>query len=434
MRKMRILLITSMPWREDNNIGNSYSNIFSGLTGEIEFAHIYCRSGMPSNSICYRYFQITEQDLIRNIKDRKFKPGKSFNLSNPQTLTKETFSAVYDKMRILRWEIFFFARNILWEISNWRTKELDKFVEQFDPDIIFGTLTYMPNINKLMVYLKNKFNKPLVTYAWDDVYSLKQYSLSPLYWLRRFIQRQAIRNCVRECSYMYTITELLQREYSELLNIECKMLYKGYKFVGNMPEYPKNKFIKLLFMGNMGGGRWKMLKKIVKSLDKINENEVQVELFIYSLTPRNDKITNALTRKYSHIMDVIPSSEVINTMRSADVLIHVEPNNIKDRLSLRASFSTKLVDYFYSGRCIYAVGGHTASMEYLERYNAAIVEYNIDNIYDSLLAICDNRNKIESYGRKAWECGKSNHNIKGIQKKILEDFQSLTDINLNQLR
>ena len=28
MKKIKILLITSMPWREDNNIGNSYSNLF----------------------------------------------------------------------------------------------------------------------------------------------------------------------------------------------------------------------------------------------------------------------------------------------------------------------------------------------------------------------------------------------------------------------
>ena len=63
-QKIRILVITSMPWRNDNNIGNSYSNIFSGLEHKIEFAHIYCRSGMPQNNLCHKYFQITEKILF----------------------------------------------------------------------------------------------------------------------------------------------------------------------------------------------------------------------------------------------------------------------------------------------------------------------------------------------------------------------------------
>jgi hypothetical protein len=59
MKKLKVLLVTSMPWREDNNIGNSYSNIFGDLDN-VEFAHIYCRSGMPQNKIVHKYFQITE--------------------------------------------------------------------------------------------------------------------------------------------------------------------------------------------------------------------------------------------------------------------------------------------------------------------------------------------------------------------------------------
>ena len=36
MKKIKILLITSMPWREDNNIGNSYSNLFGDIDKAFE--------------------------------------------------------------------------------------------------------------------------------------------------------------------------------------------------------------------------------------------------------------------------------------------------------------------------------------------------------------------------------------------------------------
>ena len=178
MRKTKVLLITSMPWRNDNNIGNSYSNLFGGLES-FEFAHIYCRTGMPQNDICHRYFQITEQSLVTNLINKNSSTGKSFYLENPLDSPMESNSKMYDKARIMRWQIFFIARDLIWKFGKWRTHELDKFVEHFEPDIIFGTLTYMPNINEMMVYLKDKYQLPLILYSWDDVYSLRQYSLSP---------------------------------------------------------------------------------------------------------------------------------------------------------------------------------------------------------------------------------------------------------------
>lgn len=57
MKKIKILLITSMPWREDNNIGNSYSNLFGDID-EFEIAHIYCRDGEPYNKKVKNTFRL----------------------------------------------------------------------------------------------------------------------------------------------------------------------------------------------------------------------------------------------------------------------------------------------------------------------------------------------------------------------------------------
>lgn len=61
-RKIRILLMTYLPWREDNNIGNSYSNIFRNTDKDkYEFAHIYVRDGMPQNKLVHEYYHISEK-------------------------------------------------------------------------------------------------------------------------------------------------------------------------------------------------------------------------------------------------------------------------------------------------------------------------------------------------------------------------------------
>lgn len=414
-----------MPWRNDNNIGNSYSNIFNGLEDRIEFAHIYCRVGMPQNSLCHKYFQINEGDLVENILKKK-PLGTAFELDDALNTPMEKFSNAYNKMRVMRWEAFFLARNILWDLADWKTERLDKFVEEFKPDIIFGTLTYMPNINKMMVYLNEKYNIPLFIYAWDDVYSLKQYSWSLFYWIRRIAQRKWIKKTVNHSLKMYVIDEMMRKEYNQYFHKDCDILYKGYNYDEGFQGKKVDEVVRFIFMGNLGARRWVALAKLADILKSYNEEKENVSLDIYSLSPISEEMRKKLEIKgTSRIRDVVPNERVMDTMRSADVLIHVEPLTKKDMLFYRLSFSTKLVDYFKAGRCILGFGGKTASLEYLEKTEAGVVVYDMKKLPAIVEKLIINPDLIEAYGKKAWECGVKNHQISIIQNKLMEDFKSL---------
>lgn len=432
MQKLKVLLVTSMPWREDNNIGNSYSNIFGDLDN-VEFAHIYCRSGMPQNKIVKKYFQITEQALIKNLINPKKASGKELFINEYDSYKKESNSLVYDKMRILRWEIFFFARDIIWQVGRWKTKELDEFVEEFNPDIIFGTLTYMPNINKLMIYLSKKLKKPMIVYSWDDVYSLNQFSISPIFWLRKFIQRKYIKRCVERCEFLYTITEQMQKEYSQYFSKECKMLYKGYDFV--TPPQSKEKItfpLKFIFMGNIGAGRWQTLSSLTSTIQKLNKNyQRQIALLdIYTLSPKSKIMLEKLSVEgASNLRDVVDSSEIMAIQQSADVLVHVEPTTKSERLFYRLSFSTKIVDYFYNSRCILGIGGKTATLDYLKNQDAGIVVYDLDDLEKTVISLVENPALINQYANKAWDCGQRNHQRSQLKKMLLDDFKKAINRN-----
>jgi hypothetical protein len=431
MKKLKVLLVTSMPWREDNNIGNSYSNIFGDLEN-VEFAHIYCRAGIPQNKIVKKYFQITEGALIKNLLNPKKPTGKEVFIREKDSDNKESNSSVYDKIRILRWEVFFLARDIIWQLGRWRTKELDEFVEDFNPDIIFGTLTYMPNINKLMVYLKEKLKKPMIIYSWDDVYSLNQSSLSPIFWFRKFIQRKHIRSCVKRCEFLYTITEQMQKEYAQYFNKECKMLYKGYDFVA--PTISKEKItlpLKLIFMGNIGAGRWQTLSKLASTIHKLNtNNQRQVAVLdIYTLSPKSkDMIDKLSIEGTSNLRDIVATSVVMAVQQSADILVHVEPTTKSERLFYRLSFSTKIVDYFYNSRCILGIGGNTATLDYLKDQDAGIVVYDLNTLDKVLLNLVENPEIINQYASKAWDCGQRNHQRSELKKMLLDDFAKVSKL------
>ena len=134
----------------------------------------------------------------------------------------------------------------------------------------------------------------------------------------------------------------------------------------------------------------------------------------------------------SHLMKPVPESEKMKTLQGADVLLHVEPTDAKDRLMFRLSFSTKLVDYLYNAKCILALGGATASMQYLIENNAGIVEMDDSKIKNRLMDIVEKPEQITEYAEKAWACGVRNHKIKTIQDMLYRDVKTTIDKHANK--
>lgn len=69
MGKLRVLLITRECLRTDSNEGNVLFGLFSGI--DAECANIYCKPGLPDNSLCGGYFQLTDKMALENILHRK---------------------------------------------------------------------------------------------------------------------------------------------------------------------------------------------------------------------------------------------------------------------------------------------------------------------------------------------------------------------------
>ena len=417
-----------MPWREDNNIGNSYSNLFGDID-EFEIAHIYCRDGEPYNSKVKRYFQITEGRLAKSIINRNLFTGKTFEMDaskNSKDLCAK--SKVMNKARLLRWESLFIARDLIWFLGKWKTRELYSFVESFQPNIIFGTLTYMSNINRMMVDLQKRYKIPLVLNSWDDVYSWHHFSWNPLFLLRKCYNRYYIRKSVAHSSLMYTITKEMQKEYGQYFNKECKLLYKSYDFHGTPKIKKVGNPVKMVFMGNIGAGRWNALAELAKTLADMNNrnNKTIATLHIYTLSPISDEISSALNIEGTSILkNAVPQDEVMQTQQSADILVHVEPMSKKDASLYRLSFSTKLVDYLYNARCILGLGFKTATLSYIERNNVGIVVNNLTELPEKLKDLFGNPMMIEMYGRNAWECGVRHHQREEIKNMLLEDLTGL---------
>ena len=122
-----------------------------------------------------------------------------------------------------------------------------------------------------------------------------------------------------------------------------------------------------------------------------------------------------------HFKGSVPKSEVKQIQKEADIVVFVESLDKKHRMDARLSFSTKLTDYFSSGKCIFAIGDKSiAPIQYLQENNAAIIATEYSQIEEKLIDVLSCRKKIIQYGRNAFECGKRNHEEQKVKKTFIE--------------
>ena len=422
---MNVLVVTDVLWRDDNGVGNSYSNIFRDIK-DINVANICCQSGQSKNNISRACFQISESSLIKNLKNKNIPSGVVEDVNAP-IINAPTKAGFFSKIKRFRLQIFFWLRNLIWKLGRWKSEGLKKFIDDFKPDVIFAQLQDKIYLNNLIRFIKDYTGKPLFVYAWDDVYSLKQFSLSPLFWIDRLFQRRSIRKLTKKCDILYTICDEQRIEYEKKLKVKTKLLYKGYDFIktdfiSNLKEkeYP----IKILYTGNLYSGRYKTIKKFCADLKEINKEKTLALLDVYSATPLSKKqIKKINIENVSTFGGRVSEEQVKEYQKQSDVLLHVEPFTLKGSLLCRLSFSTKLVDYFYNGKCVFAVGHkRCSSMKYLKRNDAGIVVEKKKDVKNKLLKLLRDLENVKIYQEKSWKCGEKNHQIKAIQSMLIENF------------
>ena len=189
------------------------------------------------------------------------------------------------------------------------------------------------------------------------------------------------------------------------------------KFDDRKPHTP----IKMVYTGNLLIGRAASLIEISKALANINKDGVKVTFDIYTPTILDDEITKILNANGCTKHAPVPKEQVVQIQKDADIVVFVESLEKEHRYDARLSFSTKLTDYFASGKCIFAIGDKIiAPIQYLEEYDCAIVSTDYRQIEGQLRQLIDSPDMIVEYGRKAFETGRMNHEETKVRKTFVE--------------
>ncbi len=428
---IKLLIITRNVWANYISTGNTLTNLFGDWETK-NIANLYCRDERSDHIICRDYYRISESKIIKSVFNRKA-VGDRLYYDKIEDIASDTANIVqevkqgklYDYFRSHKLTLLLWAREFVWSLGNWKNDKLREFLDDFKPNYLYMSLYDCFYMHKILKYIKKYTDAKVMIYTGDDRYSFKQFSFSPLYWINLLILRHFVKGTINSASLCYCYTQMHADEYNKIFHNKFQVLNKGVEIdTARIEEKVINKPVKMAYTGNITLGRYKTLGYIADAINKINIEEKLITLDIFS--------TNLLTNKMKKTLNLsenvvfrggIDAQKVKIVQADADILIHVEDFSLANRLKVRLSLSTKIIDYIARGKCIFAVGNkNVASMDYLIKNDIAIAAITKDEILNKLNIIINNYDIINQYAEKGMQYGLQHHQIEKIRKRLLKEM------------
>lgn len=423
----KVLAISLNAWRQDS--GRSLQTDLFGYWSKDRLAQIYTKSDPPYTEVCDKFFRISENAVLRSVFNRKEVGEEVRNCESADEITAkavEQEKKLYNLAHKKKSWFLTLARELVWSLGKWKSQALENFVSQYDADVYFVPIYPVIYIAKLQLYILKKLPKPYVCFLSDDNYSYKPCGKNPLAYLHRFLLRKKVKELAENCSGMFCGTTYQAKLTDELFGTHAKVLSRGIDYSDKVfKEYQPHKPLKMVYTGNLLIGRVYALEDVAKALALINKNETKITLDIYTDTPLSKRSKKVLDSSFCTVHGAVARSEIESIQREADVLVFAESLKKGYSMKARLSFSTKLTDYFAAGKCIFAVGDREiAPIRHLEDNDAAIIACQKNEILNKLCNICESPEIINTYAKKAFDCGKNNHESGDMKKIFIETFLS----------
>lgn len=416
----KILVCTVGPW-SDTVGANTMSELFRDYPKD-KLACLYIRADISNSDVCHHYFHIYEGRVMESLYKWGVQTGEEYMLGEQVTYGKdaEQEKARYDSFRRKSNWFYLFAREWVWLLGKWKSKELDSFIEKFNPEIVVFPIESYIHFNRINEYIIKKCKPQIViSYLWDDNFTYKQHPNSLGYKIHRWWLRYSVKRLIKKSTTVFSICPKMKREVDAEYGIDSVLLTKPIYQFNEVKQVLPTLPIKILYTGKLIYGRDETIAEIVDALKIINKDGPKALLQIYTNTELSQEMKERIcVGGCCEIKGFVPQDEAIRIQKEADVLLYAEGLS-NTNLTARLSFSTKMTDYLASGNCIWAVGNKDlAPIEYLKNEGAGIVSTDRETIVSALSEMASNPASILSYAERAQACGKKNHN----KEQILNAF------------
>ena len=426
MNNKKILVMSMSAW--NSRVGSDTWATLMGQYDPKNIANICLREEKPDSCAAGAYFAISENRVIKSVFKRNTKTGyvvETEGEDEAHRLDLEKHNERYKRMSKKRSYSKLLAREIIWKLGKWKTKELCDFIDSFKPDVVLFFMDGYIHFNRLCRFVIERTGAKAIGFFVDDNFTYKQ-SKGLGFKVFRWLQRRSLKKLAKKTDAFWAITQMTKEEADKTFGIDCTVVTKPLRVIPTYSPKECSDPIKILYTGNLQIGRDRSLLKVVKALEEINKDKVKFEIDVYTKTVLSEEMARALDCGYCHIHEPVPQAEVFKLQTEADILLFLEDVDGKDAHTARLSFSTKITDYLSASKCILAIGClETAPMRYFVDNGAAIVATTVEEIRARLAEIENDRSVVQAYARAACECGIKNHNKEEILALVDKTIDSV---------
>lgn len=410
--KYKILVISNICFSEEKN--RTLCDLVKFINSN-QVANFYLH-GNPDKKICSNYFCVSDKDALNSFFHKK--KETSLTLCN----NKES-----NKFKIKKNCRNLLFRDLIWSSFKWWSKNFDKFLDDFLPNIILLQAGDSPFMYTIALKIAKKYNASLVMYNTEDyVLKKKLYYYALKYSIfHKLLQRRLKRvykKFMQKVSFcIYNIMEL-EEEYQKKYPHPGKSitLYTASK-ISKLNETIDTSSFHLLYCGKLGVGRIKPLDEIAKILYEIDKNAI---LDVYgNFNNENDK-SMLLSNSNVHYGGFVSYNEILTLMSKSSMLIHCENSEMID--DLRHSFSTKIADSLSSGIpfLVYASEEYYF-VKYLIKNNCAHIANNKEQLKTILFNCIYDEQYRKKYVNSAIKVAHLNHNDKKYWQQMENVFEKI---------
>ena len=423
----RVLVSTVGAW-SDSVGSNTMSELFKEYPKD-KLACFYIRADLSDSSSCQHYFHIYEGRVMKSIVKRRMATGEEYTLGeyNKSTTDLDEEKARYNSYRKKSNWFYLFARELVWVLGRWKTKELDAFLDDFNPEVLVCPIESYIHFNRINEYIIRRKHPRVIGFLWDDNFTYKQNLHSIGYKIHRWWLRHGVKRLVKQSETVVALSPKMKEEADAFFGIDSVLLTKPIYNQPDFTPYKPSSPLHLLYTGNLYVDRDETIAEVVDAIKEINKETQKVILDIYTSTPIKPSLEDRIKVEGCCVVhEPIKQSEVLKLQKEADVLLFVETLKDDGSGSARLSFSTKITDYFCAGKCIWAVGTNQLSaIDYLERQDAAICSLTKESILPTLQRLVSNPDVIGLYAFKGWQCGYEKHNANETILKLIKIITKL---------
>ncbi len=412
----KILVVSHNSFSAVQNNGKTLQALFEGWPSD-RIAQLFFHDEVPNFEVCKNFFRITDADVFRAIIRNNGNCGQ--NVKESKVIKKTinvskgiSFQNLFKLMAKYKLEVMYLLRDLIWSSNRWKTNKFLEWLDRFSPEVVFFVGSNYRFSYNIALWIANERNIPFMLFCTDDYVTSKP-TTNLFWWIKYWGVKNRFIKAINIAKRVFVIGDAMANEYSSRFGRECTVIMNSVDIPKIFPNYKKSdrKYIKLVYAGNLGLNRWQPLTEINEYLMELRKNDIYGKMYIYSLNVPSGKVFNALNNPPSMgYYGSLKGDQLKKEIQDADIVIHVESFDKKNRHLTRLSMSTKIPEYLALGKCILAYGpSDVASIKYLIDNNAAVVACNRNELKQKLDLLLNGIISKSKMGRKAYDLAIRKH-------------------------